>query len=84
LKNINTPKYWDKKWADKKTGGKYGENQYYFLENYLPKDEYFTVLDVACGNGNGIAWLSGKYKSLHFCGIDFSEFVNKKKRGKFK
>jgi 2-polyprenyl-3-methyl-5-hydroxy-6-metoxy-1,4-benzoquinol methylase len=73
MEQINTNEYWDKKWGDRKTGGRYGENQYHFLKDLLPKDEPFTLLDLGCGRGAGVGYLSEIFPKAKITGLDFSQ-----------
>jgi len=82
-KQINTVDYWDKKWSDKKLGGKYGQNQYYFLESHLPK-EAFSCLDLGCGRGAGIEFLADARPGGLFWGIDFSDVAIAAAKAKLK
>jgi 2-polyprenyl-3-methyl-5-hydroxy-6-metoxy-1,4-benzoquinol methylase len=73
IKQLNTDEYWNRKWQNKKHGGKYGENQYHFLKDLLPKDSEFTALDLGCGRGAGIGYLSSVFSKAKFMGVDFAE-----------
>jgi 2-polyprenyl-3-methyl-5-hydroxy-6-metoxy-1,4-benzoquinol methylase len=72
-KQINNTEYWSNKWLSTKTGGKYGENQYHFLKDLLPKDTEFTALDLGCGRGAGIGYLSSVFPKAKFHGVDFAQ-----------
>lgn len=83
-KQINRPGYWSKKWQRKECGGKYGENQYHFLKDLLPKDTAFTALDLGCGRGAGIGYLSDLFPMGVFNGVDFADSAIKAAREKYK
>ena len=84
MKNINTPIYWNDKWSQKHTGGKYGQNQYHFLKDFIPKDEKFSMLDLGCGRGSGIEYLAGIFPKATFYGLDFADYAIKAAREKLK
>jgi 2-polyprenyl-3-methyl-5-hydroxy-6-metoxy-1,4-benzoquinol methylase len=73
IKQLNTVEHWNSKWQKKECGGKYGENQYHFLKDRLPKDTEFTALDLGCGRGAGIGYLSNLFPKAKFMGIDFAQ-----------
>jgi len=80
---INNSEYWSKKWSRKECGGKYGENQYHFLKDLLPKDN-FTLLDLGCGRGAGIGYLSSIFPQAKMMGFDFAEKAIDIARAKYK
>lgn len=81
---INNPEYWNSKWTKKECGGRYGENQYHFLKDILPKEEKFTLLDLGCGRGAGIGYLAEQFSRATITGLDFSEKAVDIARDKYK
>ena len=84
IKQINNPRYWNDKWSTKKTGGNYGQNQYYFLAHEINLKESFTCLDLGCGRGAGVGWLTTVFPEAKFLGIDFAETAIEAAGKKFK
>lgn len=86
MRQINTPEYWSEKWSQKATAGNYGQNQYYFLAHEIPVTEKFSCLDLGCGRGAGMSWLSTVFPEAQLLGVDFADkaiIAAKKKFKKF-
>lgn len=81
---INNSEYWNLKWNRKECAGRYGENQYHFLKDLLPKDEKFTLLDLGCGRGAGIGYLLEQFPQAVMMGFDFAESAIDTAREKYK
>jgi 2-polyprenyl-3-methyl-5-hydroxy-6-metoxy-1,4-benzoquinol methylase len=84
IQQINTDSYWNEKWQRRETGGRYGENQYHFLKDLLPQDEQFTLLDLGCGRGAGVGYLSEVFPKAKIMGFDFAEKAIDIAREKYK
>ncbi|HRI05840.1 MAG TPA: class I SAM-dependent methyltransferase [Candidatus Dojkabacteria bacterium] len=70
LWNINTKRYWDYQ---------YGKGYDFVAENYLPLPNFIstngseiTILDVGCGYGGSVKFLSDKVKNAKVSGCDIS------------
>lgn len=74
-KNINTKKYWNKKLANvtKKVGGLWRIKVYKFLLDILPQDKKFSLLDIGCALGDGLAFLQRYFPLADLYGLDFSD-----------
>jgi len=85
IEQLNTPDYWNGKWAKKETSGKWGEKGYHFLKDLLPEKESFTALDIGCGRGAGLSYLINYFPKAQFVGVDYSQtaidFAKEKLKG---
>lgn len=73
--NINTKEYWNKKLGNvvKKTENLWRIRVYKFLLDVLPKNRNFSLLDVGCAFGDGVAFLQRYFPLAEFYGLDFSD-----------
>jgi 2-polyprenyl-3-methyl-5-hydroxy-6-metoxy-1,4-benzoquinol methylase len=69
--NINTKSYWNKKYQE--TGPVWRVGHYRHLESLLPHDDPFSILEIGCGTGDGIVFLSESIQKGEYSACDFSE-----------
>jgi len=72
--NINTREYWNKKLYNVaiKVKGLWRVSVYEFLLDIFPKSKNFSLLDVGCALGDGLAFLQKHFPLANFYGLDFS------------
>ena len=70
LTNINTAKYWDHYYQG--CGNYWRDFPYSFLQEELPKNEKFSLLDIGCALGDGCRLLKKYFPSAEIAGADLS------------
>jgi len=71
--NINTPEYWDEKFTQLIPMARtWRINKYEFLLNYLPQRKKFSLLDIGCAFGDGLAFIQRHFPKAELFGLDFS------------
>lgn len=82
--NINTQKYWDKKLnnfeKDRWRDGVYKN----IINDYLPKDQNFSLLDIGCALGDGCILMKKHFPDSDINGCDISKVGIKKAKAKNK
>ena len=71
LKNINTPRYWNKLLKS----GEWGKDRgrlHAKIATFLPRNQKLTCLDIGCATGHGTAVLAERRPLISFEGCDFS------------
>lgn len=68
--NRNSPAFYDEVYFNREE--KYIPEHYYEIAEYLPQNESFTLCDVGCGTGEGLAYLVKKFHKAEFSGVDYS------------
>jgi SAM-dependent methyltransferase len=90
--NINTKKYWDKRFADKDANSWKNKNGEYQTTDFayaiakrlrISKDFSGTILDFGCALGDAIPVYKKYYPKATFIGIDFSSIAIAQCREKF-
>lgn len=74
--NINTPEYWNDTFTQEIINGKERIEMERFnkVSEFIP-DENIEVLDLGCGKGELVKFLSSKHKHIKLTGIDFSSIA---------
>jgi len=78
--NINTPRYWDRTYERFEREGRvdevaqHRENAWASVNRLLPPAGH--LLDVGCGTGAFLQWLSERRPDLRLYGVDFSPHAN--------
>ncbi|WP_347172819.1 class I SAM-dependent methyltransferase [Polaribacter uvawellassae] len=89
MKNINTKKYWDKRFSTGDWETSKGRNQTADfaksqVERFdIPKNFSGTILDFGCGLGDAIPIYKKKYPKAKLIGVDISEEAIKKCKKSF-
>lgn len=84
MKNINTPEYWDKQFADEYEvicGRKEGYHRWNMGRLFFTSEEIKKigkVLDVSCGLGHMVRFLKARFPKSDIYGCDFSSFAIEK------
>lgn len=85
MENINTPKYWDEKFTRLiPVTRTWRTNKYEFLLNYLPKWRKFSLLDIGCAFGDGLALIQEHFPKAELFGLDFSLVAIRRATQKYK
>ena len=80
--NTNTKNYWNKEF--KKMGMYWRTEPYELIMEFLPKNKYFSLLDLGCALGDGCEFLKKQFPKARIEGCDFSEVAIKKAKKKIK